>query len=136
MIVVDASVAYKWWDKKEPLSEEAKIILTNNFNNTDQILVPDLILYELANAWATKTKFSPYRVKNNLKDLEEINLSIEPVSLDLIRKAIAFSRRYKVTVYDATYVILAKGKKCKLVTADDKFVMQVKLPFVKHLSEY
>lgn len=132
MVVVDASVAYKWWDKKEKLSKKAQVFLKNRLNN--KILVPDLILYELANAWATKTKLSISDAKRNLKDLESINLQIEPITFELIKKAVEFSKKYQVSVYDASYAVLAQGKKCDLVTADTKFVNQVNLPFVKSLA--
>ena len=131
MVVVDASIAYKWWDSKEKQSDLAKKILANE---GQRIVVPDLIIYELSNAWATKSKLSLSKIKVNLEDLASLNLEIINISFDLIEKVIAFSKKYKVSVYDATYAVLAKEKKCDLITADDKFVDQVNLPFVKKLS--
>lgn len=133
MVVVDASVAYKWWDQKEELSEDAQIFLKNHIN---KILVPDLMLYELANAWSTKTKLAISDVKSNLEDLEKLNLQIEPITFKLLTKAVDFSKKYNVSVYDASYAVLARAKKCDLVTADTKFVNQVNLPYVKSLADY
>lgn len=136
MVIVDTSVAYKWTDKNEEFRDKALAILQSHINSKVRIIVPDLIFYELANAWATKTKLSSYKISNSLKDLEESNLNVEMVRFDLVRKAILFSRKYKVSVYDATYAVLAKEKKCYLITADEKFAKQVNLPFVKTLSQY
>jgi len=49
-------------------------------------------------------------------------------------KSAIFSRKYKVSVYDAVYAVLAQDKGCVLITADSKFVDQVNLPFVKKLG--
>lgn len=133
MVVVDTSVAYKWFspDKEELLSEALALL-----KNSDALIAPDLIIYELANSWATKTKLKISQIKIFLKDLEETEIKIEPVSFELVRKAIDFSKKYYVSVYDASYAVLAEEKGCDLFTADSKFVKKVNLPFVKHLSEY
>lgn len=136
MVIVDTSVAYKWTDKNEEFREKALNILQAHIDKKNQIIVPDLIFYELANAWATKTKLSFSVIKNNLEDLEDSNLIIEPVNFVLLKKAILFSKNHKVSVYDAIYAILAKEKNCELITADDKFVGQVRIPFVKSLKDY
>lgn len=134
MVIVDTSVAYKWTDKNEEFREKALGILNDHINKKNQIIVPDLIFYELANAWTTKAKLSFSVIGHNLKDFEDSNLIAEPVSFDLIRKAILFSRKYKVSVYDAVYAVLAREKGCDLITADAKFADQVGLPFVKKLE--
>lgn len=133
MVIVDASIAYKWWDQKEDLSKEAQLILKNYFN---EIVAPDLILYELANAWATKSKLNISDIKSNIEDLKNLNLQIIPVTFKLTQKAVEFSKKYRVSVYDASYAVLAQEKKCDLITADTKFVNQVNLPFVKSLDKY
>lgn len=133
MVVVDTSVAYKWFSpaKEELLSEALEIL-----KNSDAIIAPDIILYELANSWATKTKLKISQIKVFLKDLEEIEIKIEPVTFELVRKAVDFSKKYYVSVYDASYAVLAEEKGCDFFTADFKFVKKVNLHFVKHLSEY
>lgn len=133
MVVVDTSVAYKWFSpENEELLQEAITLL----KNSSDITAPDLIIYELANSWSTKTKLKTAQIKIFLKDLEETNIKIESVNFEIIRKAVDFSKKYHVSVYDASYAVLAQEKGCNFVTADSKFVKKVKLPFVKHLSEY
>ncbi len=136
MVIIDASVAYKWFAKNEEDSDLALSILQKHINGQEKIVVPDLILYELANAWVTKTAISAAKVKVNLKDLQDASLEIENPTFDLVSKAAVFARKYQVSVYDAIYAVLAKDKKCNLVTADKKFAEKINLPYVKLLEEY
>lgn len=136
MVILDASVVYKWFAKNEEYSHLALNILQKHVNGQEKIIVPDLILYELANAWVTKKALPSARVKINLKDLQDARLGIESSTFNLIAKAATFAKKYNVTVYDAIYAVLAKEKRCGLITADKKFIEKTNLPFVKLLKEY
>jgi predicted nucleic acid-binding protein len=135
MIVVDASVAFKWFDQSEESSDKAlKILATHRASSF--IIVPDLLIYELTNGWSTKSALSVENVVINLQDLEEADLKYKPIDFKLAKKAAEFSKKYQVSSYDATYAVLAEEKGYDLITADDKFANKVKLSFVKKLSEY
>lgn len=110
--------------------------LEDHLHKKEIITVPNLIIYELANAWSTKTRLSVEKIKTFLEDLKEIDLGIEPLTFALISKAVDFSKKYHVSVYDASYAVLAREKKCDLFSADSKFVEQINLPFIKHLNKY
>ena len=137
MVVIDTSVAYKWFsiDKEEHISYALKL-LEAHLHNRETIIAPDIIIYELSNAWATKTRLSVGKIETFLEDFEELKIKIEPVTFELIGKAICFAKKYHVSVYDASYAVLAKEKKCDLVTADSKFSKQTNLPFIKSLDKY
>lgn len=136
MVIIDTSVAYKFFDPEEDGYDLALNILQDHLSGNQTIIIPDLLLYELANAWATKTKAESGKINDNLSDFKEYKFKVEQVSFDLITNAIELSRRYKISVYDACYAVLAKKKKCDLITADDKFADKVDLPFVKKLKDY
>ena len=136
MVVIDASVAYKWFEEKEIEFYKAGLLLERHVLKRETLLAPDLIVYELSNAWGTKTKITKGEAVENLSAFEEANISLAGFNYDLLSKAITFSKKYKVSVYDAVYVVLAREKKCNLVTADNKFADQVGLPFVKKLSSF
>lgn len=136
MVIVDASVAYKWFAKNEEDADLALTILQRHVNGQEKIVVPDLILYELANAWVTKIALSIAKVKANLKDLQDAGLEIESPTFDLMSKAAVFARKYRLSVYDACYLILARKKKCNFITTDNKLINQVNLPFVRRLKDY
>lgn len=134
MVIVDTSVAFKWFASGEENTAKAQTILAAHLNDKNNIIVPDLFFYELANSWATKSALNLKEIKKYLQDLEDIKLKIEPVTLKLIEKAVTFSKKYQVSVYDAIYAVLAEQKGCNLFTADSKFVSRVNLSFVKMLD--
>ena len=137
MVVIDASVVHKWFSSEgEELVTVALDLLEHHLNDKEPLLAPDFIIYELGNSWATKTKVTISQARKFLKDLEKVKINIEEVNFNLVDSAMKFSKKYGVTVYDASYAVLAKEKRCNLITADEKFVKQVNLPFVEHLSEY
>lgn len=135
MIIIDSSVAFKWFSTDEIYTKEAMRILENHLSKLNSIFVPDLIFYEMTNAWSTKSTLRIDKIKVNIKQLKKYNLNVIPFSLVLLEKITSFSKEHKVTVYDAIYAVLAKEKKCPLITADEKFVAAVKLPFVKNLKD-
>lgn len=137
MIVIDSSVAFKWFstDREEDVAKARKL-LGDHINNQETIIVPDLIIYELANAWATKSALTEERIQIHLNDLKDIKLSLQSFNFVLIQKAIEFSKKYHVSVYDSLYAVLAQMKGCKLITADNKFTDKIDSSFVIKLSEY
>ncbi|EKD90751.1 MAG: hypothetical protein ACD_30C00092G0019 [uncultured bacterium] len=136
MIVVDTSVAFKWFDPTEDFSLEAEKILKDHLAGKNIIIVPDLFFYELANSWATKSELTLNKITRNFKDLEKIKLLVEIIDLKSVSKAAKMSKKCRVSVYDAIYAVLAKEKGCNLITADSRFVKQVGLAFVKDLGEF
>ena|SRR3989344_6594423 len=136
MVVVDASVAYKWFSPTEENAEVAVGLFKDHITSKNKIIVPDLIIYELANVWSTKTALGVKQIRQNLSDLKEAMLDMEAVTFNFLEKVIEISKKYKISAYDATYIVLAKERKCVLVTADAKLISQVKLPFVKDLANY
>lgn len=136
MVVIDTSVVYKWFAHDEPLRSEAKEILGKHLSGQEKIVTLDLLLYEISNAWATKTRLTKQHITKSVHLLERYGLEIEAVSFALLKKAIILSKTHKVSVYDASYMVLAQEKKCDLVTADSEFVKRVHRPYVKHLERY
>lgn len=136
MIIVDASVISKLFLPAEENRDQAEIILDGHLKSSNQIIVPGLLFYEVANTLATKTGISLSKIKSNLRDLEDANLHVEQVTFELLNKAVTMAKKYKVSVYDASYAVLAREKKCVLITADSKFASQIKLSFVKNLKDF
>ena len=134
--IIDSSVVFKWFSKGEIDRDLAIKLLNNHISKKIQLMVPDLIFYEIANAWATKSALSIIEIEANLSKLEEANLKVEQIGFKFIKQAVVFSKKYHVSVYDAAYAILAQEKKCDLITADDKFADKINLTFVKKLSDY
>lgn len=133
MVIVDSSVAFKWFTSEEPFTEEALAYLDQHLKKINPILAPSLIFYELTNAWSCNGKLTLDQVSDNLNQLKKHNLAVVEIGFPLLKKAAKLSKTYKISVYDASYIALAQKKKCDFVTADEKLVKRVNLPFVKTL---
>lgn len=135
MIVVDASVVFKWFSTSEPYYKEAQELLSPSSSDAINISVPDFIYLELSNAWSTKQTLPYKEVKRNLQALFELKLNMHHVTPQLLFAAIQLSTSHAVSVYDALYAALAKEMNCDLITADEKFVRQVNLSYIKLLGK-
>lgn len=137
MIIVDASVIYKWLiDEDEPATAISRSILDAFLNKKLNVIVPDILLYELGNIFSFKTKLEESDIRLIWEKFTLFHLPVYTPNAEFIKRSIDFSKKYKVSVYDASYAVLAMEKKCDLITADEKFVKQVHLDFVKTLAEY
>ncbi len=136
MIIVDASLANKLFLPNELNYTKVDALFEKHDLGLEEILIPDLLIYEVANTLATKTQIPSATMTWALTKLYKLNMQIINISEKQIKLIAKFAKKYKVSVYDATYAVLAKEKKCNLITADSKFVSQVKLSFVKDLANY
>jgi len=136
MIVVDTSVLVKCILPKEEYEEIAKNLLSRHLSETERIYIPELFYYEISNTLATKTPISQQTIVNNLKLIESFQLNILKTDFKLITKSAQFAKKYKTSFYDMLYAQLAKQNKCKLVTADRKFIAKTNFPHVIHISDY
>lgn len=137
MIVVDASVAFKWLKSKdEPYHKEALLILREHISNRNKILVPDILFIEIANSLVTKTDTTDKTIRDDLESLYSFNLEIRVPDISDITEAARQAKKNNTTVYDMLYAVVAKKHNTILVTADERFVRKTKFSFVKLLSEY
>src|SRR3989338_9968867 len=135
MIVIDASVAIKWVEIEED-SQQALNIQKAHLMKLDDIIVPQLLYYEVANTFATKSFTSEKYIKLGLSVIYDSRLNIKEIDKDDLYKASKLAKKFKTSVYDMIYAVIAKKHKTILVTADEKFIGKTKFPFVKLLNEY
>ena len=134
MVVIDASVISKLFLPLEENRQKAKDILRKHLLKLEEVYVPDLAFYEVANTLAIKTAVPLEKVLKDLKKLDKFSFNVEHFSIEAIGKAANIAKSKRVSVYDAVYAVLARDKRCDLITADAKFADQVNLPFVKILG--
>lgn len=83
---------------------------------------PSLIRFEVANACLKKMRAAPAERRALLDAFSLIDeLRILSKTVDLV-DAIALAERTKLTLYDASYLWLARALNVELVTLDDKLV--------------
>jgi predicted nucleic acid-binding protein len=125
-LVVDASVAIKWLPpfQQEPLASEAEKLLDRWEQGAVELIAPDLIWSEIANAHGRavrQNKCSGGDALASLAIMHEQELQTVP-SETLIDLALRIALQHGRTAYDSLYVALAVTLKSDLVTADEKLV--------------
>jgi predicted nucleic acid-binding protein len=114
-VVVDASVAVKWFLPEE-LSTEARQLLTTEY----ELLAPDLLWAELGNVlWKKhrRRELDPKTASRLLRDFSRVPIEFH-ASERWTGAALELAIRHGVTVYDGLYLALAAGNGCRVVTAD------------------
>lgn len=136
MIVIDASIAGKWVLEDEADTDNAFRILENHTIGKEEIIVPDFLFYEIANALATKSVISPTKMTFALNKIYNLQLQVDhPNDID-VKLAARLAKKYGISVYDMIYAVVAKKHKTSLVTADEKFADATKFKFVQLLKDF
>ena len=135
MKVVDASVAIKWVRREEEFSQAAVQIQKKHLDNIDKLVVPKLVFYEVANALATKSDTSSASIKKGMAILCESKLEVHNDSEKELLLASVLAKKYKTSVYDMLYAVIARQHNTILYTADKNFIKKTRFKYVKHISE-
>ena len=120
MILIDASVALKWYLPEAGSS--AAVELTK-----EELCAPSLILAEVANGlWkAERLKhLEAAAVRDGVATLPEVLSELTPLHL-LIARASEIARHLDHPVYDCIYLAEAERRATKLVTADQRFLRRI-----------
>lgn len=126
MIVLDASVAVKWFVDSEPLAGEARAVLSDIEGAPGAFLVPELFMTELM-AVLVRIGDGP-RVHEALRLVEELGLTRIGNGRELLRSAATFACDWGLSGYDATYLALASLTGSRWLTADARAAKKVKKP--------
>ena len=114
-VVVDASVAIKWFVPEE-LSAEASRLLVPEY----ELLAPDLLWAELGNVLWKKHRRGELDQRTAARLLAAF--SRIPIEFHAAKSwtvpALELAMRHGLTVYDGLYVALAAGSDCRVITAD------------------
>ncbi len=124
LIVVDASVAAKWFlpAKDESFADEAMELFRGYAHGENRFIVPDLFWAELGNLlWKAirQGRCSKRMAETALASLHEQKLPTTS-SIILLDMAFRIATAFDRTVYDALYVALAVHSKAYLITADER----------------
>ncbi len=117
-LVVDASVAVKWF-VREVHAEAAMRILDSNH----ELIAPDLIWAEFGNVlWKRRRRgeITLVTARAILLDFKRFPIATMPVA-PLVEAALEIADRLRRSVYDSLYLALAEHRECRLVTADRRF---------------
>lgn len=132
MIVVDASVAIKWF-----IAEPGSIQAIRLYERSEVLIAPDLILYEVGNiAWkrVTRGELTPGQADQIIERLPKMLDGVLGASA-VISMAVDIAVETGASVYDASYAALAAILGVPFVTADERLKRKLaRLPWA-HLVQ-
>ncbi len=124
-LVLDASVIVKWFDDEE-YTDKALEIRKEFVKGDVDIIVPELLLYEVSNALRYNKNISRKDKGEMIDDLSLIDFKVVHFSNKTASMAMKIALDTDTTIYDGTYLAAARLNKCPLITADKKYVKRIK----------
>jgi predicted nucleic acid-binding protein len=136
--VLDASVIARWWltDQNNEQLAACRSLRAALGTGELEAHVPDLAFNEVANTLWKAARFSDWTaagVRTAVADLIDLPL-VAHESREYLRDAVALALDHTLTVYDASYVGLAKALELPLFTADRKLIRAAPLEHVHHVD--
>ena len=125
MIVLDASVAIKWFVRDEPLTAEAGQVLDAIELDPSPYSVPDFFMNELLAVLCRLPASQPAQVQEALALVEALGITRVGNGHKLLALAADFASRWKISGYDAVYVALAALSDGVWLTADARAARRV-----------
>lgn len=118
ILVVDASVAVKWY-----VPEEGSGAAANLLDSSHLLVAPDLLAAELGNVLWKKVRRGEL-TSDEAAEIAAAFVAHNPVllrpSVPLLGAALDVAMRYDRTVYDALYLALAVAENGRLATVDER----------------
>lgn len=124
MSVLDASVVLKWF-VNEPDSALSISIREKFYAGKMEIVVPDLLLFEISNALRYNPTFTSKEIQEALETLFGMGIQIITPTLSLLGKTVELAEVFDVTCYDATYLALSEELGFEFITADEKLYRKI-----------
>lgn len=136
-LVMDASVIIKWLSKvDEAHVEEAVKLKADAFDKKKyELIVPTYWIYEIGNVIMYKIKI-PEQQDEALSLVLNLQIQAFQFTDKQHQEILKLARIHRTTYYDTSYHYLSKIRDCEMITADEKFILAVKDPRVRHLKEY
>jgi predicted nucleic acid-binding protein len=103
-VVADASVIVKFFVNEE-YTERALALRDAYISNQLELSEPSLMIYEVLNAVRfSKRNFTREELNMILRSMHEYEFNITEINYDLSVKITEISTKYRISIYDATYV--------------------------------
>jgi predicted nucleic acid-binding protein len=121
-LVIDASVAAKWFLPDEPFSALALELLFSATTGATDFIVPDLFFSECGNIFWKAARRRRLSAEETLAAIQVIG-SLQTLTIPasgLLERTLQIARTYDRTFYDSLYLAVAVQQQATLVTADEK----------------
>ena len=139
-IVIDASVALKWFLADEEYGQKALGILDKYVSKEIDILAPSLLEYELINGLLIAKKRGRIKEEKILMAADgftSLELNLRNISF-FYPKVIEYCSQFNRSAYDSSYLALADDERAPFITADRELYTAVKkdLKWVEWLGDF
>jgi len=138
-IIVDASIAVKWFNPSEDFGEIAARLFRSYKQGEFSFTVPEFFYYEVANGINKAIARKDITKEEGMEAIDTIlGLEMEVYSLPDVKSVYSFSQRCKRSIYDCFYLMLAQSLGIEFWTADEKLYNAVKdsIKSVKWIGDY
>ncbi|HLD05492.1 MAG TPA: type II toxin-antitoxin system VapC family toxin [Candidatus Nanoarchaeia archaeon] len=115
--VIDACVLVKMF-AEEADTNKALLLVKRHIDGNTLLIVPDIAFAEVLNALKYKGA-SIEQLRETNKALWLFQLSVEKINPSILEKAVSFSCKHDLTIYDAIYAALSELYDTVLITADE-----------------
>jgi predicted nucleic acid-binding protein len=116
-LVIDSSVAFKWFDRTEPGAETARDLARQHAWDDIALVAPAHLPLEVVNVLVSR-RAGVNAIERAIEDLASVDLAIAPVDDALLADAARIADAESIALYDAAFIALAARLDCELVTAD------------------
>jgi predicted nucleic acid-binding protein len=137
-LVLDTSVVVKWFVNPPEEDLEAALEVRRKIAEAEfDLIIPDLMFYELANVLRYQPQIRVEEVAKAIDTLKAMSLDVRPFSSALGKEAVRLGRGAGITAYDAYFVVFAEALESPLLTADRRCYMRIRgRPSVKLLHTW
>jgi predicted nucleic acid-binding protein len=137
-LVLDTSVVVKWFVRPPEEDLEAALEVRRRVVEAKlNLIIPDLLFYELANVLRYQPQLAVEEVAKALDTLETMELDVRPFSYALGKEAVRVAKTTGITAYDAYFIVFAEAFECPVLTADRRCYARVRdRPSVKLLQAW
>jgi len=132
-IVVDASVAIKWY-AEETWTQEARNMIDDYQNGHIDIASVALMPFEVLNALRYAPNTGVIDLQTIAESLEKLSLDLRLLERDLSEKTVENALRYGITVYDSSYLSLGELEEIPVFTADERLLKNAKNTCLRPIS--
>ena len=132
--LLDTSVVMKWFVSEEK-SQRAWQIQSDYLNGRYDLSVPELLLYEVANALKFTSFLLPSeKIKEKIESLIKLKINIYPFDYGILQLSVDVAIERDITIYDAYFLTLARETESIFITSDEKLYDRIgDLNFVRTL---
>jgi predicted nucleic acid-binding protein len=121
-LVIDASVALKWFLLDEKYGDRALDLLERFVRGELDLVAPSLMVYEVINGLVIaqrKGRIAEERVRTSISGFLNLGITFVDVA-GLEARVLHFCRVYERSAYDASYLAVAEQDTLELVTGDER----------------